>query len=105
MKTHREIEDRSLAMARAIVEKIDADPLCAGLDRAREVCRRWWRKHRSAAIEEWVRILERPWEEVRTVLLDPSERGRRLRQSGPFCGILTPQERWEIYKVFKNRDA
>jgi len=35
---------------------------------------------------------------VRAVLLDESDEGQRLRQSDPFCGVLTPRERWEIYR-------
>ena len=45
-------------------------------------------------------ILQRPWEEVRTLLLDESDEGQRLRQTDPFCGILTPEERWQIYLYF-----
>lgn len=39
MKDHDAIDRRSLAMARRIVAKIDADP--GGLDHARAVCARW----------------------------------------------------------------
>jgi hypothetical protein len=44
-----------------------------------------------------------PWEEVRRILLEESDEGQRLRQTDPFCGILTPAERWEIYR--KEREA
>lgn len=47
---------------------------------------------------EWVILLEKPWEEVRSILLDESDEGQRLRQTDPFCGILTAVERWEIYR-------
>jgi hypothetical protein len=33
-------------------------------------------------------------------MVSPSEKARRLRQSSPFCGILTPRERWKIYESF-----
>jgi hypothetical protein len=46
------------------------------------------------------KILHRPWREIREILLDESENGQRLRQNDPFCGILTPQERWAIYRAF-----
>ncbi len=54
------------------------------------------------ADREWSNLLDRPWEEIRSLLLDESELGQRLRQSDPFCGILTPQERWEIYRAFRD---
>src|SRR5687767_3548133 len=100
MKTHEEIDQRSLAMARAIVARIDADPARAGLAKAKATCQRWFRERPRRPNGEWLEILEKPWEEVRELLLDESELGRRLRQSDPFCGILTPQERWEIYRTF-----
>ena len=105
MRTHQEIDRRSLALARLIVERIDGDPERAGLEDARRTCRRWLTGGDSLALREWLEILEGPWEEIRSVLLDPGERGQRLRQSSPFCGVLTPQERWEVYRSFeKPRD-
>jgi hypothetical protein len=50
-------------------------------------------------------ILQRSWPEIRTNLLDDSEEGRRLRQNDPFCGILTPVERWEIYREAARNEA
>lgn len=86
-------------MARAIVARIDADPDRRGLAHARTVLERWLAARPCPALLEWERILQRSWTEIREVLLDPSEEGRRLRQSDPFCGILTPQERWEFYRA------
>jgi hypothetical protein len=93
-------------MARAIVAKIDQDPMRAGLAKARAVCERWHRQRPDdLATKEWLIILDRPWEQVREVLLDDSEEGRRLRQSDPFCGILTPQERWDIYRKHRETNS
>jgi hypothetical protein len=104
MKTHQDIDDRSLAMARAIVKKIDADPERKGLEIARSVCRRWSLRRSSAAVAEWLEILEKPWAEIRSILLDESERGKRLRQSSPFGSILSNKERWQIYRKFQKHD-
>lgn len=103
MKTHKEIDRRSLAMSIAIAGKIDRDP--AILKKARVTCDRWLRLGALPAFREWSAILDRPWSEIRAVLLEDSERGRRLRQSSPFCGILTPVERWQIYKTFAHHEA
>lgn len=100
MKTHQEIDLRSLALARAVVAAIDRDPSRTGLERARRTCARWAAKVSSPAVAEWAGILAGGWEQVRSVLLDPGERGRRLRQSSPFCGVLVPRERWRIYRSF-----
>jgi len=95
--THQAIDQRSLTMVRRIVEKIDADPTRAGFEHAKRTCRRWVEMGNIPA-REWLALLDRPWEEVRLILLDESEEGQRLRQNDPFTGILTPQERWEIYR-------
>ena len=105
MKTHESIDRRSLAMARAIAARIDADPVRSGLAKARAVCQRWYLQRGAPTHKEWLGILERPWSEVRGVLLDESEEGRRLRQSSPFCGILGPDERWAIYRAWPEDDT
>lgn len=84
-------------MVREIVARIDADPEQRGFTHAKAVCRRWVDQGVASA-HEWSSILERPWDEVRLILLEESEEGRRLRQTDPFCGILTPRERWAIYR-------
>ena len=98
MKSHEQIDRRSLALAQAVADAIDRDPSGIGLERARATCRRWYQETPSPAVAEWGRILELEWEAIRPRLLDPGEEGRRLRQSSPFCGILSPRERWEIYR-------
>ena len=105
MRTHQLIDDRSLALARAIVERIDADTKRRGLEHARAVCERWCGMHETPDIHAWRDILTRDWPDVRRVLLDESEYGQRLRQSSPFCGILSPQERWRIWREFRDHDA
>lgn len=100
MRTHQEIDERSLALARAVADRIDRDSRREGMRRARENCARWLQNGPSPAIAEWQHLLEQDWQSVREALLDNGELGRRLRQSSPFCGILTPRERWEIYRHF-----
>lgn len=102
MRTHDGIDRRSLALAQAVVEIIDRDPAHAGLGKARQTCARWMRETPSRAVEEWCGILGEDWERVRLVLLDPGPEGRRLRQSSPFGGILTPRQRWDIYRQFSD---
>ncbi|MCI0416331.1 hypothetical protein L0222_26450 [bacterium] len=98
MKTHEEIDRRSLMLAKAIASRVDANP--ALVAKARSLCDRWYSLNPQDTVKEWIRILHRPWPEIRKVLLENSEKGRRLRQSNPFCGILTPRERWKQYREF-----
>ncbi len=98
METHLDIDLRSLHLAKAIINKIESNPAIQGQQKAIDNCNRWLATNPCSAINEWREILNRPWSEVKVVLLDKSEEGKRLRQSNPFCGILTPQERWQVYK-------
>jgi hypothetical protein len=53
----------------------------------------------------WDTLLSRPWQEIKKSLLDLSEQGDRLRQNNPFCGVLTPQERWSIHRAFRHHET
>jgi len=105
MKTHRDIDLRSLALAQAIVAEIDNDPARRGVDKARSVCARWLRTGAPGAVQEWMQILSGSWENIRATLLDPSEDGTRLRQSTPFCGVLDNKKRWSIYRSFRTHET
>lgn len=108
MQSHQSIDERALILARHIVAHIDADPDRRGLDRARVTCRRWQSMlegREKACADEWALILQRPWENIRHLLLDPGANSTRLRQNNPFCGVLSNHERWRIIKEYRNRDA
>lgn len=91
MKSHQEIDERSLRLARAVAERVDREPEL--LNRVRERAE----NQESPAAREWLPLLRGPWEQIRTVLLSTDQESARLRQSSPFVGILSPQERWAIY--------
>ncbi|NQU10602.1 hypothetical protein HQ590_07425 [bacterium] len=101
VRTHQQIDRRSLALARAVVAKIDGDPSRRGLERAREVCARWARETPSAAVAEWSDLLRQDWKQIRDALLAQDEAGQQRRQNSPFCGVLSPSERWAIYQRFR----
>lgn len=105
MRLHEEIDRRSLELAREIVARIDADPERQGLERARETCRRWLGTAAAPALLEWSTLLARDWSAIRSALLDESDEGQRLRQSSPFTGVLTPTERWEILRRFRDESS
>jgi hypothetical protein len=100
--SHRLLEARSLAMHAVIARKIARDPALLGI--ARRNIERWsaQRKDRTPGwLNEWQELLKRPWPQVAALITEPSERGARLRQSSPFAGVLTPQERWRIHEAFR----
>jgi hypothetical protein len=102
MKSHRDIDRRSLALMEAVAEKIDQDPEKKGLEKARRVCARWVEMHDNPYLKQWQSILTESWEDIKKILLDKSEEANALRQCNPFCGILSPRERWNIYREFRD---
>ncbi len=105
MKDHYTIDQRGLALAHAIVAKIEQGDVGVGIATAQEVNARWRAMVPSALHDEWQVILATDWETIKQTLLCPSEYGQRLRQNNPFCGILTPQERWKIFEEYRQYAA
>jgi len=100
MNDHDRIDARSLAMHRAIAEKLRADPglLAIAFD---NIAR--WRPTAGRAtwyLDRWEELLRRPFNEMLQEIQEDSEEMRAMRQSNPFAGVLTPKERWEIYDAF-----
>lgn len=84
-----------------IAEKIRRDP--ALLNKVKANLNRWRKRSDDTPrwLDEWRRILERPWSEIAALITDPGETATRLRQSSPFAGVLTPKERTRIYEALR----
>jgi hypothetical protein len=100
---HQRLDQRSLALHRAIADKLRADPALLGV--AYDNLDRWsQQKGRSQPyLDAWREILNRPLEEILALMVEESERMTAMRQANPFAGILTPRERWAIYDQFALR--
>jgi len=98
---HERIDQRSIALHRAIAEKLAANPEL--LQVAREnLARLTQTGGRSQPYwDAWSELLVRPLPELLALLTEDSERMRALRQATPFAGVLSPTERWAIYDQFK----
>ena len=97
MNPHSAIDARSLEMDRLIAQRLRENP--AVLDKARGVLAKWMTSCDASVrpvFEEWRAILDGPISGVFAVLEGEDERLIRLRQSSPFCGVLTPAERTAI---------
>ena len=97
MNSHADIEARSLEMDLLIAQRLRENP--AVLDKARSVLAKWMTSCGASVrpvFEEWRAILDGPISEAFAALEGEDERSIRLRQSSPFCGILTPTERTAI---------
>lgn len=107
MRSHEWIDERSLALDRAIAQKLRTEPDL--VDRARRTLDRWVEQRQPAVpsvLLEWHEILAQwPLARILDLLTSADENPRRLRQSSPFCGILSPQERLAILRDYESRRA
>jgi len=84
----------------AIAEKLRADPKL--LEKVRDRLQAMLSDDRISistrdAYREWLDVIERhSFEEVLSLLVEPSEEAVRLRQATPFAGILSRTERETI---------
>ena len=76
------------------------------IERAKTTLEGWIQARQPAVprvLLEWREILDHgPLERVLELLTSAEEEARRLRQSSPFCGILTPEERLAIFKEYES---
>lgn len=99
---HRLLEARSLAMHVVIAQKIERDPKL--LEIPRNNLKRWnarWENETPIWFAQWCGIMNRPWTEIAAIITEPSEESARLRQSSPFAGVLSSEERRRIYEAFR----
>jgi hypothetical protein len=97
---HADLDQQTLALARAIAAKLAKDPSLQ--EQARQFVRRR-RAQASAAerkeLEEWDQILRTMSPaRLRRFLVESSERATRLRQTLPFVDALTEKERETLRK-------
>lgn len=99
---HQRVDARSLALHCLIARKLVASPTL--LDRARATLRRWRTQACEpvpACFQEWEEILAMSPPDVAGFLASMGEDATRLRQSSPFTGLLTPEERARIFEAFR----
>lgn len=95
MRSHEWIDQRSLALHEAVAAKLEADP--ALLDVARANLQRWLCATPRPAVIEWLQLLDvTPLPQLLRLLRSTGDHAARLRQSSPFAGLLTPEERQSI---------
>lgn len=93
-KTHQNLDRRSLALHRVIAEKIRQDPSL--LEIPKTTLQRWRGMvcaNSIPYIDEWQRLIDADMDECLRVATENYEYAAALRQSSPFCGILTSLER------------
>lgn len=94
---HRLAEARSLAAHRLIAARLADEPGLVTMARERVAS---WLEDGSvtrAYAEAWRELLADEASDIAAAIVDPSERGRALRQCTPFAGALDPRTRWRLW--------
>jgi hypothetical protein len=106
MNDHRLIDARSREMHRIVADRIGRDP--GILERARQTIARW-RPNQSPRsmpyLDRWQRLIDAGPDAVIAKLLEDSDDGDVMRQTSPFAGVLTNEERWAITGEYSRLDA
>lgn len=96
--SHQDMDRRARALAEAVALRITKNP-----ELVRKAADKVRRRLSSASereaheLSEWLDVLEhKSTAQIRRLLLDPGERGVRLRQSLPFLDVLTESERRSV---------
>jgi hypothetical protein len=104
VRSHEWIDRRSLALHEAVAAKLEAQPQL--LDVARTNLQRWLSANPSAVLREWWQLLDvTPLPALLVLLRSPGDEATRLRQSSPFAGLLTQEERQSILNTYESRRA
>ncbi|TAM87616.1 hypothetical protein EPN42_10905 [bacterium] len=97
---HVRIDRRSMAFHRLIATKIETNPGIVA--RARDNIDRWSSQgSQEAYLDEWRRILSGDPREIAQFLRSSGQRATRLRQSSPFTGVLSREERAAIMRAYR----
>ncbi len=103
LRDHAYNEERSLWLHRAIAARLRADP---GWVRAKAKANlaRIRGSHGPSVgpyLCRWSELLDGPLDTLAGMLISESQDARDLRQCTPFAGVLSPHERWEVYRAFR----
>ncbi len=103
MRTHQEIDQRSLMLHRFVADKMRRDPTLFSV--AKATLTRWRATGGAASqpyLAQWQALVDEGMEACLRQAVEESQRGDALRQSSPFSGILSNQERFALLKTWNN---
>ncbi len=100
---HRTAELQALAYHRLVAERLDERVV----DEARRRLHRWRQEGRIHPrwADEWERVLAMPLSKIASAISADTTLARELRQSSPFAGALTEQERRRLVRAVEERTA
>jgi hypothetical protein len=100
---HRLAELRSIALHRAVSERVRRDASLLDAARMRVARLRDAGTLHPEYAAAWERALSLPLDELCALLVLDTEQARALRQCTPFAGVIDARDRWRIWR--ETRDA
>ena len=100
MRTHQEIDQRSLALHQLVAAKVRRDP--ALLDKAKQILQHWRPSvspRTYVYLDEWQRLIDQGPDACLAVAVEDSEHAAALRQASPLSCLLKPRERFQFLKA------
>lgn len=97
-------EEWSIRLHKVVAEKLQENPQEV-ITKARRNLSMMKQAHGPTVrkyVARWEKLIEGPVEELITVMVSPSPEARDLRQCTPFAGVLTPKERWAIFRACRD---
>ncbi|MHB1952843.1 MAG: hypothetical protein ACYCOU_03760 [Sulfobacillus sp.] len=105
-RTHAQLDRFSLRLHEEVARCVRTSPVM--LDRARTNIARWKKQLGQSAshdLDIWSAFLTGPLDDILSVMVARTEEGNRLRQSSPFCGIISQARRMEIFREVYDRES
>jgi hypothetical protein len=105
MDPHALAQARSLALHRAVLARVEAEPGLLDTVRARLDA---WLLDTSKPqhyVRIWRRLVDGAPEELRAALTSEDEEAIALRQTTPFAGVIDARERWRIWNEVREQAA
>lgn len=106
MRTHQEIDARSLALHRLVASTIRRDP--GRFEGAKATLARWRTEVCASSqpyLAEWERLMNQGMEACLDFAGEDSEWATAMRQSSPLACVLTNQERFAFLKKWNQDHA
>jgi hypothetical protein len=102
---HELTDEISLELGRRVAVRLGQQPELLRI--AHENQDRWTHANGNApallrCYTEWREILNRPLNEICSLLTSNNEEAQRLRQNSPFAGVLNAREVWEVKQHFRH---
>lgn len=101
-----ELDRKSLALHRLVVQKITRNPaLFDGVQQTLNRRYEQWDLSSLPHVVAWQKLVDLGMEAALAAAIDETERGQVLRQSSPFCGILTEPERLDFLRSWSRAEG